>query len=481
VTRSPNAPAKDKRGAKDHRGLVASFKRLFSAVGSDSPSGRVYIIGAGLAGLAAALRLSERGADVTVLEASPHLGGRCRSYVDPELGLLDNGTHALTTANPVALAALRRLDMRERWQPSADAPLQLVDLEERRVLTLQPRFRDIAALGLRPSHLVTLLRPDQSVAALFERGAPVYRNLIEPLTVAALNTAGEQASSRLLRRIFLEGWRGPAALIPLVAERGLGPDLIDPLAAAIRAAGGRISTGIRVRGLTEDDGRIGTIDLGDEPIRLGPEDGVILAVPPPEAERLTGLAFGFDYSPIVNAHFALGGLPTQRPRMIGVIGATAQWILVRGDIASVTVSAADALVAQTADIIAERLWRDVSATLAMTGATVPQTPRAQRIVKERRATIRQTPRLMRPAAVTRWRNLFLAGDWTDTGLPATIEGALRSGLKAARLASRAPRSRHRARLGRDAAIGRPHEASRETPDIVHQHEERRNEDQRQQG
>lgn len=395
------------------------------------------MIGAGLAGLSAALRLLDRGVAVTVLEASPHLGGRCRSYPDPELGLLDNGTHALTAANPVALALLSRLGARERWRPSDGGPLPLADIEERRVFRLAPRLADFAALGLRPHHLLALLRRDQPVAALFEAGSPAYRRLFEPLTVAALNTSGEQASSRLLRRIFLEGWRGPGALIPLVAEHGLGPDLVEPLGQEIRARGGSIETGRRLRRLECRDGRVAAYDLGDGALTLDPDDLIILASPPTEAERLTERSFGFEYSPIVNAHFALGGNPAALPRFIGVLGGTAQWILLRGDIASVTVSAADALAEQPASDVAELLWRDVRAALTLVGLDAPERAQAHRIVKERRATIRQTPGLSRPGPVTPWRNLFLAGDWTDTGLPATIEGALRSGLAAAKAALRA--------------------------------------------
>jgi protoporphyrinogen oxidase len=151
------------------------------------------------------------------------------------------------------------------------------------------------------------------VASLFDPGSAVHRNLIEPLTVAALNTGTREASSRLLRRVFLEAWRGPAALIPLVAERGLGPDFVEPLAAEIRRLGGTIVTGARLRGLSREGDRVTGLDRGDDALELGPFDRVVLAPPPPEAERLTGQSLRFAYSPIVNAHFALGGEPVSPP------------------------------------------------------------------------------------------------------------------------------------------------------------------------
>jgi phytoene dehydrogenase-like protein len=398
--------------------------------------GRAIVIGAGLAGLRAALSLRDAKVSTTVFEASPHLGGRCRSYDDPELGLIDNGTHALTAANPVALALIERLKLAPRWAPSAGGALQLVDVPEQRVFKLRPKLRDFIALGLRPQHALPFFGRDRPVAALFEEDAAIYRRLIEPLTVAALNTDAREASSRLLARILIEGWRGPKALMPLIAERGLGPDLVEPLADQIRAIGGEIRTTTRVRALTFEEGRVAAVEIGDESIRLSDADQVILAVPPAEAERLTGFSFGLADSPIVNAHFAVDGAHPSAPMFIGVIGATAQWILWRKDVVAVTVSAADDLVSEPQERIADVLWSDVRAALQLATGTAPSERRSYRVVKERRATIRQTPGLVRPGAVTAWPNLFLAGDWTDTGLPATIEGSLCSGVAAARAALR---------------------------------------------
>ncbi len=394
---------------------------------------RGFVVGAGLAGLSAALELADRGIDVTVLEASPHLGGRCRSYEDAALGLLDNGTHALMRANPAALTLLERLGTRRRWHSAPDGLLRIVDLGEGSVMALRPTLAGFRRLGLGPAHFLRLLGRDRPVAGLFDAADRGYRCVIEPLTVAALNTPPEEASSRLLRRIFREAWRGPGALMPLVAERGLGPDLVEPLAQELERLGGRIETGARVRGL-EHDGGVSALDLGGRSLAVVDTDAVILAVPPAEAERLTGMAFGLAASPIVNAHFALNRTLATAPRMIGVLGAAAQWVLLRGEIASITVSAADTLVDRPAADIAERLWRETRAVLDLVGLAPPEAARAYRIVKERRATIRQGPGLRRPGPATAWRNLFLAGDWTDTGLPATIESALRSGRRAARAA-----------------------------------------------
>jgi uncharacterized protein with NAD-binding domain and iron-sulfur cluster len=121
--------------------------------------------------------------------------------------------------------------------------------------------------------------------------------------------------------------------------------------------------------------------------------------------------------------------------MIGIIGGTAEWVFAFSDRMSVTVSGADAIVDGDREDLAKTLWQDVAAAHGLS----PELPPWQ-IVKERRATFAATPEQAkrRAKAETRWSNLFLAGDWTDTGLPATIEGAVRSGNRAAELALRPP-------------------------------------------
>jgi hypothetical protein len=135
---------------------------------------------------------------------------------------------------------------------------------------------------------------------------------------------------------------------------------------------------------------------------------------------------------IVNAHFRLEP-PADLPPMIGVLNATTEWLFSYPGRLSTTTSGADRLLDQSREELAATIWREVS---AVTGLP-PELPPWQ-IVRERRATFAATPaeNAKRPGTATEFGNLYLAGDWTDTGLPATIEGAIRSGNRAADLALR---------------------------------------------
>lgn len=399
--------------------------------------GRVHVVGAGVAGLAAALALADRGARVCLYEAAPLPGGRARALPDGT----DNGTHALLAGNRAALTFLGRIGAREDWLEPEPQGLPLLDLASgavRRVaLSAAGWLRGGAPAGLTLGGLLALCRlllpgRDAPLAARFAAHPRLRQGFVEPLAVAALNTPLSEASSALfaavLRRVLL-----PGAGRVLVARRGLGPDLIAPALAALAARGVRVLCRVRLKAIELQGGRAAVLRFaGAEAVRLGRGERVLLALPPWEAARLLpGIPAPVEFSPILNLHFAR---PAETPpRFLGLLGGLGQWVLLRPMGIAVTISAAEAALALPAEALARHAWTEVRrlATAFALPGPWPDTPPPWRVVTERRATPRHRPgpRCLPPRLPL--PNLALAGDWTDPALPATLEAAVRSGEDAA--------------------------------------------------
>jgi hypothetical protein len=274
---------------------------------------------------------------------------------------------------------------------------------------------------------------EATIAATLGGAGELYRCLLEPLSVAALNTRPEQALACLLDAVVRETLMlGGAACIPSFPRAGLSESFVDPAIAWLRARGATLFLGRRVVALGIRDESVAAIHLLDETIPLVAGDRVVLAVPAwVAADLLPGLNPPDAFEAIVNVHFrtAAPAPPDWRGAgFVGLIGGTAEWIFAKPGIVSVTISAANHLVDLAAAEIAARAWEDTRRALGVDDAMPPA-----RVVKERRATFAATAaqERRRPATRTPVRNLVLAGDWTATGLPATIEGAIRSGCAAA--------------------------------------------------
>ena len=408
---------------------------------------RVHVIGAGLAGLSAAVALAGRDVAVVVSEAARQAGGRCRSFHDGLLDMvIDNGNHLVLSGNAAVDRYLRAIGAEGRLTGPARSEFHFFGLPLGQRWTLRPSDGAVPwwilapgrrVPGTRPRDylaLLTLLRrhPGRRIDEVIRCDGILWDKFLRPVLLSALNTAPEEASADLaganVRETFAKGGRH---IRPLVATPSLAAAFVDPAIARLERGGADIRFGRPLRAMRFDGDKVLglTFDDGDE--TLGPQDRVILSVPPWMAQKLVpGISAPDAFHAIVNAHFRIAA-PTGAATIVGLIGGTAEWVFAFPDRYSVTVSAADHLIDQETETLAQLLWRDVALVHGLTGPVPPH-----RIVKERRATFAATPAqaARRPSVRTAWTNLFLAGDWVDTGLPATIEGALRSGEAAAGLA-----------------------------------------------
>jgi hydroxysqualene dehydroxylase len=408
---------------------------------------RVYVVGGGLAGLSAAVRLAGRGVAVTVLEGAGQIGGRCRSYFDAQLGMtIDNGNHFVLTGNHATHDFLRTLGALDHMTGPREADWTFCDTRDGRRWTLRINpapigwwvlVKDRRVPDTRPADylpLLRLLRPQggRRLRDVIACKGPLWERLIEPLMLAALNTDAAEGSAELAGAIVRETLAaGGRACAPRVADPSLDAAFIAPTLTYLAAQGAEVRTGRRVEAIVTNATRALALNVGGETIELDDGDSVIVATPAwTTPDLLPGVSAPDTFSSIVNGHFKIDP-PPGAPKIIGVIGGMAQWLCAFDGRISTTTSGADAVVDMPREKMAAALWADVVKVYGLGDTPIP----AWQIVKERRATFAATPEQVarRPPARTRWANLALAGDWTDTGLPATIEGAIRSGNKAAEL------------------------------------------------
>ena len=406
----------------------------------------VHIVGAGISGLAAAVRLANANFKVHVHEATQQAGGRCRSYFDAATSLtIDNGNHLLLSGNHHAVAYARSIGTEaglvgpksaqfpfvdlatgQRWQIDlGDGRLPLWVFDEGRRVP-DTRLRDYLAL-------MPLIWAGQGkrVGDTIPCQGTLYQRLVQPLLLAALNVDPPEGSAGLAGAVVRETLlAGGDACRPLIARDGLSAVLVEPAIRLLRDKGAGIRFGHELREFAMTATHVSELKFGDDHVAVAPDDAVVMAVPPRSAAALLpGLKTPSKFRAIVNAHFRFDP-PAGMAPILGVVGGLVEWLFAFPRRLSVTISNADRLVDMPREPLAQAIWADIRKAAGVQGELPPW-----QIVRERRATFEATPDQngQRPAAPTGWKNLFLAGDWTDTGLPATMEGSVRSGDRAADL------------------------------------------------
>ena len=358
---------------------------------------------------------------------------------------IDNGTHLVLSGNHAVLSFLTTIGSASGLQGPAEAEFPFVDLadgarwalrfgegrfpwwifdKERRVP--QTSIADYLALAR-----LAVASADRPVGEVMTCEGPIYQRLLAPLLLAALNIAPREGSAKLAATVVRETLAlGGKACRPLLARDGLGAVFVDPAVKHLTARGVAFTFEDELVVMHFDGRRVTRLQFAKHTVPVAENDSVILAAPPYVAEALVpGLTVPTAFRGIVNAHFRIDP-PAQLPPMLGVINGSSQWIFARPDRISVTISDAGHLFEMPRAALAQRLWSEIARVARLSSALPPW-----QLVRERRATFAATPEqnARRPAAKTPWDNLLLAGDWTATGLPATLESAIRSGYRAAAL------------------------------------------------
>lgn len=425
----------------------------------------MVIVGGGVSGLAAAVELTSRGVPVLVLEQRPAPGGRAYSFIDQTTGeTIDNGQHVLIAGYRRTMRFLETIGTRHLLSVQ-ETPSLLFHHPERGFCRFRQRggftplpllFAALSFGALGPLDKVRLIR-----AGFALRRAPrsqwggmtieqwldqlgqsrsLKTSFWEPLAVSIMNEGIAQASAALFVRSLREAFLGdPGSAALAIPTVGLSELYAHPAVAYVQRLGGAVRCNADVT-TVESDGRAVTAVV----LRTGERiecAAVILAIPPQRLSALLGRLgpsaglrdhAAFTDSPIVSVHLWFQNDPMDH-ELVGVIGKRIQWIFNKrrlsrdrkgGGHLSVVISAAYRYVSCSNDELVRIATDDLRSVL---GSAVTE-PLHAVVIREKRATFSATPRVepLRPAQTTALANLLLAGDWTDTGYPATIEGAILS-------------------------------------------------------
>ena len=456
----------------------------------------VIVIGAGVAGFSAATALADAGARVLVLEARPGLGGRATAFNDPETGeRVDNGQHILMGCYADTLTLLERIGASDRVRWQAGLALAMIDRQgHESVLKLPPMpsplhllggvlawdalswrerlsiLRVGAALGpakagryigTAPMWRPALAGPDATSPASSGPGRETVREWLtrhgqaprlcelfwEPLALAALNQSIDQAAASyfvaVLEQMFGPDPAAASLVMPAVpldemyAEparawlEARGHEVRVSAPAKVEIAAGRV-TGVRVRG----EQIAAPVVISTVPWHAL---GALFDAPPAALAAILANASALPSLPIVTVNLWFDR-PVMHEPLVGLPGRAFQWVFDRraivggsGSHLSMISSGAEAIVSMTNEALIATALADVRSALPATRVAVVRKGLA---VREKRSTFSLAPDAPpRPQTATAIAGLLLAGDWVDTGLPATIESAAVSGHRAARVAT----------------------------------------------
>ena len=411
----------------------------------------IHIIGGGLAGLSSAINLIEKNKKIILYEASSLFGGRCRSYNEKDFNSeIDNGNHLIIKAYKNTFDYLKKIDASNELISNEKTFYPFVDLKELKTWNVKPhsfiipwwiflnssRPPDITFIDFIKSFKIFFAKKNQTVSNFLKKKSKIYQRFWKPFTIAVLNTHPDEASARLLRKVIIKtSFFSNDPLRPFTVKNSLNDTFVKPAIKKILSKGGVVKANARLKKIIFKNNSVEKIVFNEKTKILGKNDSIILAVTPNVISKiLPRVVTPKKTNCILNIHFQLNEenkkiiLPGNS-FFIGVVGGISDWIFKKKDILSITISAANHLNKFSNKKISKIVWNDVKKTFNLDANKIPK----YKIIREKMATFVQSPEEIykKPKIQTQYKNLYLVGDWIDTGLPATIEGAITSGYNVA--------------------------------------------------
>lgn len=441
-------------------------------------SKKAIVIGAGIAGIAAAIAATEKGYKTTVIESRQYIGGRARSFVDKTTGeIIDNGQHVMMGCYHNMLRIIRtlgtdRLIYRQKALKvlfyDSDGSGDVLDsgklpgklgiaagIMGLRKVSLQSRLRALLfAMKLGLSSKQKVGETSLQYLKRMNQSDEMIHRLWEPLIIATLNARPEEADATLLIEVLKRAFFGGKEASQLVLPRVGLSELVEPLMEWIKSHGGEIRLSTSVENLKMNDKGIVSVILDNEEELYA--DIIISTVPAFALRRFANeevlgaqsftLLNDLVFSPIVSIYLWFDQ-DFMEESFCAMLNTTTQWVFNRRRIAdseqsqkdkypghiSLTISAGNELVTTAPEKVVQQCWEEIKQCFPKANSA---SLKEWKVIKEKQATFLATPSIesRRPVTITKAKNFYIAGDWTATGLPATLEGAAQSGFEAVRIA-----------------------------------------------
>lgn len=409
----------------------------------------VHIIGAGMAGLSSAVYLASHDPKIKIklYEASNRVGGRCYSFYDQDFDrILDNCPHLILGVNKNLLHLLDLVNGLDNLTPVDPPFYPFADVRKQKIWILQPfnrgflpfwifyppkRIPESSVMDYLAFFKLWRTKKNATVEAILGTN-PIYQSFWLPFCKAVLNTHPEHASARLLyQTVFRIFGRGKKNCIPYLTNKSLNGTLIEPVLQYLSKKNVEIIYNKKIRGLGIEE-KVDRLFFAKDKTYIGDDDAVILATTAENTYKmLPSISTPQATSPIVCIHFLVDDhftLPKKEP-FYGIVGSIVEWIFMRKNLLSVVLSAPSLeTIEMKNEDLAQLVWEELLRIPAFPAIDLPQ----YRVIKEHKATILHTAKneSLRKKAATPFANLFLAGDWTDTSIPSSLESAVTSGFNA---------------------------------------------------